>query len=115
MNVYKEMNNAIKDIYSKSDDFQQQYILAWIEQLEEENEKLKECVNNSANDVLNVGDEMEQVRQAKPIDEWHEDMGNCLWWSFPIEEPPYSGSPLDNDFPNYVTHFTKIIVPIKAE
>lgn len=42
MNVYKEMNDTIKDIYSKSDDFQNQYVLAWIEQLEKENKQLKE-------------------------------------------------------------------------
>lgn len=34
---------------------------------------------------------------ARPIDEYHEDMGNVLWWKFPINEPPYVGTPLDLD------------------
>jgi hypothetical protein len=29
------------------------------------------------------------------LDEWHEDVGDVLWWKFPIEEAPYVGSPLD--------------------
>lgn len=48
---------------------------------------------------------------AKPIDEWHEDIGDVLWWSFPIQEPPYCGSPLDADWPDYHTHWTPIITP----
>lgn len=32
---------------------------------------------------------------ARPLAEWHEDMGPMLWWKFPIDEPPYVGSPLD--------------------
>lgn len=47
----------------------------------------------------------------RPLDEWHEDYGPMLWWRFPVEEPPYAGSPLDEDFPDYVTHWTKILVP----
>jgi hypothetical protein len=30
-----------------------------------------------------------------PAREYHEDMGAVLWWRFPVEEPPYVGSPLD--------------------
>lgn len=48
--------------------------------------------------------------RARPLDEYHEDMGNVLWWTFPIEEPPYSGSPLDSDWPGYHTHFTPLRV-----
>lgn len=36
--------------------------------------------------------------KARPIDEYHEDMGPVLWWYFnhgKVEEPPYVGSPLD--------------------
>ncbi len=32
---------------------------------------------------------------ARPISEYHEDMGDVLWWKFPITEPPYVGSPND--------------------
>ncbi len=46
-----------------------------------------------------------------PVSEWHEDIGDALWWRFPIEEPPYVGSPLDTDWPGYHTHFTLLPVP----
>lgn len=54
---------------------------------------------------------------ARPADEWHEDHGDALWWSFPIEEPPYCGSPISFDrygkctVPDWCTHFTPIFVP----
>lgn len=48
---------------------------------------------------------------ARPLDEWHEDFGPVLWWKFPIEEPPYVGSPLDADWPDYHTHWTPIRCP----
>jgi hypothetical protein len=32
---------------------------------------------------------------ARPLDEWHEDIGPVLWWFFPMTEAPYIGSPLD--------------------
>lgn len=35
---------------------------------------------------------------AKPFDAWFEDHGDVLWWRFPIEEPPYCGTPLDCGF-----------------
>ncbi|QOY37693.1 hypothetical protein AWH56_008970 [Anaerobacillus isosaccharinicus] len=59
--------------------------------------------------------ELEDTNTPKSIDEWHEDDGDCLWWTFPIEEPPYCGSPLDCDFPDYVTHFTKLTLPIETD
>ena len=55
--------------------------------------------------------ELEDYNELRPIEEWGEDYGDCLWWSFPIEEPPYCGSPMDEDFPEYVTHFTKFNIP----
>lgn len=48
---------------------------------------------------------------AKTLDEWHEDFGDALWWRFPIDEPPYCGSPLWDDWPGYHTHWTEIPVP----
>ena len=51
---------------------------------------------------------------AKPIDEWYEDCGDVLWWKFPIEEPPYCGTPLDSDWKiDYYTHWTPILIPIE--
>jgi hypothetical protein len=65
-----------------------------------------------SNAVKRLG-ELEETLEPKHIDEWYEEDGDCLWWSFPIEEPPYCGTPLDCDFPNCVTHFTKLIVPFE--
>lgn len=48
------------------------------------------------------------VPVARPEDEYHEDMGAVLWWRFPIDEPPYCGSPLDSEWPGYHTHFTPL-------
>ena len=45
---------------------------------------------------------------ARPLEEWHEDYGDVLWWKFPIEEPPYVGSPLCSDWPEYHTHWTPL-------
>ncbi|EDQ33916.2 hypothetical protein HPDFL43_05665 [Hoeflea phototrophica DFL-43] len=68
--------------------------------------------------------------RARPIEEWHEDMGQKLWWclrgSAWLDEAPYVGSPLDcgltvecntraeqpaarfnvGGWPGYHTHFT---------
>jgi hypothetical protein len=51
------------------------------------------------------------VPVAIPAEQWHEDDGPCLWWAFPINEPPYSGSPLDSDWPGCHTHFTRMVCP----
>lgn len=54
---------------------------------------------------------------AIPAEDWHEDYGDCLWWHFPIEEPPYLGSPISFDrygnetVPKWCTHFTPIYIP----
>lgn len=72
----------------------------------------------------------EKVEKARPIEEYHEDMGDVLWWKFPVEEPPYVGSPHDlgrsveitirdsireysyteniGGWPGYHTHFTPL-------
>jgi hypothetical protein len=51
---------------------------------------------------------------ALPLDAWEESEGPVLWWVFPIEEPPYCGTPLDTDWPGYHTHWTSIRVPGKG-
>lgn len=50
-------------------------------------------------------------QSARPLEEWGEDYGDVLWWKFPIEEPPYVGSPLDANWPAYHTHWTPIVLP----
>lgn len=64
--------------------------------------------------------DFEDACEAKPIIEYHEDMGNCLFWSLPVHEPPYVGSMLDTCFDainkaSNFTHFTQLITPVIAD
>lgn len=34
-----------------------------------------------------------------PTSEWHEGIGDVLWYPVPVEEPPHCGSPLSDDWP----------------
>lgn len=52
-----------------------------------------------------------QAHIALPLSEWHEDYGAVLWWSPPITEPPYAGTPNDSDWPGYHTHWSPIYIP----
>lgn len=45
-------------------------------------------------------------REARPLEEWHEDMGDVVWWTFPVTEAAMIGSPLDSAWPGYHTHWT---------
>ena len=57
----------------------------------------------------------QQKVKARLAKYWDEDLGDCLWWDFPVEEPPYCGTPLDDDFPKYKTHFTELHIPDEVE
>ena len=52
------------------------------------------------------------VPVAIPGEQWHEDDGACLWWRFPIVEPPWAGDPRGDDWPGCHTHFTRIVCPL---
>lgn len=54
------------------------------------NDFMFECP--SCGEVYDVRD---RISHARPISEWHEDMGDKLWWRFPLAEAPYVGSPMD--------------------
>jgi len=76
---------------------------------------------------------MSDFTTPRPLSEWREDMGDVLWWKFPITEPPYVGSPNDlgqtvevtivtfkdeqtmphqvGGWPGYHTHWTPIPMP----
>lgn len=47
--------------------------------------------------------------QARTADEWHEDYGSVVWWTWQdgkwLGEPSYIGSPLCDDWPGYHTHW----------
>lgn len=68
-----------------------------------------------------------RAQEARPLEEWHEDMGDVLWWKFPVTEAPYVGSPTClgqtveihdykgvvargqvGGWPGYHTHFTPL-------
>lgn len=67
-----------------------------------------------SNAVKRLG-ELEDANEPKPLETWHEEYGDCLWWVFPVTEAPYCGSPLDTDFPDYVTHFTRLVLPTEPK
>lgn len=83
--------------------------------------KLQEALSPSV--VLQLLSELRDTRRqargyapfgnptALPLEEWHEDIGTVLWWRFPINEPPYCGTPLDDDWPEYHTHWTRYACP----
>lgn len=52
-----------------------------------------------------------EAKIPRPLADWHEDIGDALWWRFPISEAPYVGTPGDSDWPGYHTHWTRIICP----
>lgn len=57
-------------------------------------------------------EQLQKHTKLHPISEWHEDMGDCIWWRMPIEEPPYCGNPLDSEWTeDYYTHFTRLVEP----
>jgi len=75
-------------------------------------EELKKTMKRAIDGPSWVVDEwFKPLTEAKSIDEWHEDYGDVLWWTFPIEESPYCGSPLDVEWPDYHTHWTPIVIP----
>ncbi|MDT2464011.1 hypothetical protein, partial [Enterococcus avium] len=78
----------------------------------------KEGYNDACDDILDIIfkqlDEPQKVK-ARLAKHWDEDLGDCLWWDFPVDEPPYCGTPLDDDFPKYKTHFTELHIPDEVE
>lgn len=69
--------------------------------------------------LLDALEEAEEASQPipRPFEEWHEDYGDALWWRFPLEGPPYIGSPLDEDWVDdgYFTHWTPLPTPQNPE
>lgn len=56
---------------------------------------------------------LDEAVTRRPKSEWHEDIGPVLWWNDPISEPPYCGTPLTDDFPDYMKHWTPLLVPVE--
>lgn len=66
-------------------------------------------------DEISLTEPQAEKVEAHLAEHWNEDVGNVLWWNFPVEEPPYCGTPLDDDFPKYKTHFTELHMPDEVE
>lgn len=67
------------------------------------------------NDEISLAEPQAEKVEARLAEHWNEDMGDVLWWDFPVEEPPYCGTPLDEHFPKYKTHFSTIDMPTEIE
>lgn len=65
--------------------------------------------------VKQIDEPQAEKVEARLAEHWNEDMGDVLWWDFPVEEPPYCGTPLDEQFPKYKTHFTTVVMPSEIE
>lgn len=66
-------------------------------------------------DEISLTEPKNEKVEARLAEHWNEDMGDVLWWNFPVEEPPYCGTPLDEHFPKYKTHFSMIDMPNEIE
>ena len=42
--------------------------------------------------------DLKELLTLRPLSEWHEDDGSVLWWTLPLSEPPYVGTPLDSGY-----------------
>lgn len=71
--------------------------------------------NIAINKLEQIDEPQGEKVEAHLAEHWNEDIGNVLWWNFPVEEPPYCGTPLDEHFPKYKTHFTTIDMPNEIE
>ena len=80
--------------------------------------RLRYCVRATEveKDIVEMAINLMEKQIPLPLEEWSEDYGDCLWWRFPIDEPPYCGNPLDSEwqekkYGDYYTHFTRLIIP----
>lgn len=82
---------------------------------EEIDRAIRDTVDDELEDAIKekVDEALAEYQDPLPEDEWHEDDGPVLWWKFPLSEPPYVGSPIDNDWPGYHTHWTRIPEPVE--
>lgn len=78
-------------------------------------ERMRQCIRDREREALEAIAEADELRATlrelltpQPLDAWHEDIGSALWWKFPVVEAPYSGSPLDDEWPGYHTHWTPL-------
>lgn len=54
----------------------------------------------------------EEALTLREKEDYHDDDGDVVWYKYPIEECPYVGTPLDDNFPEYMTHWHYLQNPI---
>ncbi len=59
----------------------------------------KRRVEAAVAEVERLRDALDNLHRPRPLAEWHEDLGVCLWWRIPVCEPPYCGDPISSDWP----------------
>lgn len=52
--------------------------------------------------------DIKALTTMRPKRDWHEDYGDVLWWTTPVTEAPYCGSPLCDDWPGYHKWWTPL-------
>lgn len=78
-------------------------------------ENTKTSIYLDGNAEISLEEPQAEKVEARLAEHWNEDIGDVLWWDFPVEEPPYCGTPLDEHFPKYKTHFTTVVMPSEIE
>lgn len=88
------------------------------ERLLKELEEAQKELNLTQSEVISVErlglkyqNRIKELSTPRPLEEWHEDYGDVLWWELHVAEPPYCGNPLCSDWPGYHTHRTPIVTP----
>ena len=52
--------------------------------------------------------DIEALTTMRFIRDWHEDYGDVLWWTCPVREAPYCGTPNDTEWPGYHEWWTPL-------
>lgn len=96
------------------------WVKATVDRINNEGKYIRAMSNASSvyldgNDEISLTEPQAEKVEAHLAVHWNEDVGDVLWWNFPVEEPPYCGTPLDEHFPKYKTHFTTIDMPNEIE
>ncbi len=80
--------------------------LSWMPEFSELERSVQENWEAAAQAVAaRVREECADFFRPRHIDEWHEDMGDVLWWTNPVTEPPYLGSLLSCGMAIEMSHY----------
>ena len=96
------------------------WVKATVDRINNEGKYIRVMPNASSvyldgHDEISLTEPQAEKVEAHLAEHWNEDIGDVLWWNFPVEEPPYCGTPLDEHFPKYKTHFSVIDMPNEIE